>query len=132
MDRLLAKIQAHKNTVKKAATENTRKRNERKLKKSRISKSRVAALPKVRSVKVPSNYINPLTRSPMKEAIFYMLTNRGTGRKNYFTLAEIGKLVGRSLTNYQLLMFDPKKQMFRSPVTRNPVYARNLQRVRSK
>jgi hypothetical protein len=132
MERLLAKIQTHRNTLKKAATENARKRNERKLKKSRVSKSRAAALPKVRSIKVPKNYINPISHSPMKEAIFYMLTNRGTGRKNYFTRAEIGKLVGRSLTNYQLLMFDPKKQMFKNPITRNPVYARNLQRVRSK
>jgi hypothetical protein len=132
MDKLLAKIEGHRNSVKKAASENALKRAARKSKKARISKSRKAALPKLKSVTIPKNYLNPLTRSPMKEAILYMLTNRGTGRKNYFTRAEVSKLTGRSLTNYNVLMFDPKKPMFKNPLTRNPVYARDLQRVRAK
>ena len=132
MESLMAKIKAHGNAVKRAISSNNAKRTSRKAKKARVLKGQKKALPKIRAVSIPKNYINPLTHSPMKEAIFYMLTNKGTRRKNYFTRAEIGKLVGRSLTNYQLLMLDPKKQMFRNPITRNPVYARNLQRVRPK
>ena len=132
MDKLLAKIQGHRNSVKKAANADALKRAARKSKKMRVSKSQKAALPKLKSVKIPGNYINPLTHSPMKEAILYMLTNRGTGRKNYFTRAEVSKLAGKSMSNYNLLMLDPKKSIVKNPLTRNPVYARNLQRVRAK
>ena len=132
MESLLAKIKAHSNTVKKVTSSDNAKRKARKAKKARVLKGQKKALPKIKKVSVPKNYINPISHSPMKDAVFYMLTNRGTGRKNYFTKTEVSKIVGRSMSNYNLLMADPKKPLFRNPYTRNPVYPRNLQRVRSK
>jgi len=128
----MAKIKAHSNTIKKATTTDNLKRKARKVKKAKVRKAQKKALPKIKQVSVPKNYTSHITQGPMKDAVFYMLTNRGTGRKNYFTKTEIGKIVGRSMSNYNILMADPKKSLFRNPVTRNPVYPRNLQRVRPK
>jgi len=130
MESLMGKIKAHSNAIKKTTASNDMKRKARKLKKAKVRTGQKKALPTIRSVSVPKNYVSHITQSPMKDAVFYMLTNRGTGRKNYFTKSEISKIVGRSMSNYNLLMADPKKALFRNPVTRNPVYPRNLQRVR--
>ena len=91
--------------------------------------SRSRNLPKIRPVALPVNYLNPVKLSPVS-GIVYQITNRNTGRKNWYPKNVITKLIGRNLSNYQILMLDPKKSMFRNPITRNPVYPRNLQRVR--
>jgi len=132
MEELMAKIKAHRDTMKHVASSDNLKRKARKAKKAKVLKGMKRALPKIKSVSIPKNYISTLTHSPMKNSVFYMLTNRGTGRKNYFTKSEVSKLTGRTMTNYDILMADPKKRLFKNPATRNPVYPRNLQRVRPK
>ena len=106
------------------------KRKSRATKKSRISKSRSKALPKPVKVKIPDNYVNPITlvKSP-SGAIFYVLTNRVTGRKNYLSISNISGLAKKKMTEYNILIANVKKPLFRNPYTRSNVYPRNLVRA---
>jgi hypothetical protein len=61
-----------------------------------------------------------------------MVTNRGTGRRNYYNRNTLAKLIGRTLSNYQLLLANAKTPLFANPYTRGPVYPRNIQRVSRK
>jgi hypothetical protein len=98
-------------------------------KSKKLKKSHNAALPKVGSARPSPTYRNPVNLSPPR-GVVYLVTNRITGRKNYYSKKLIEQLAKRKLTNYQILLFDPKKAIFRNPMTRNPVYPRNLQRVK--
>jgi hypothetical protein len=94
---------------------------------------KMKALPKVKSVYIKNNYVNPVTLSfPPKGVIVYEVKNRTTGRTNYYNSNTFWKLAGHAKNDYKLLMFDPKLNIFKNPVTRNPVSARNIQRVRVK
>lgn len=94
---------------------------------------KMKALPKVKSIYIKNNYVNPVTLSfPPKGVIVYEVKNNATGRTNYYNPSTFWKLAGHAKNNYKLLMFDPKLNIFRNPVTRNPVRARNIQRVRVK
>lgn len=125
-DARIARIEAQINEkVMKA------KSKERRSKSRSRAKSRSRNLPKIRTANLPSNYINPVRLSPVT-GVVYQVTNRFTGRKNWYQKSVLNKLIGRTITNYDILMFNPKVPMFKNPVTRNPVFARNLQRVRVK
>lgn len=122
MARSLAHIDTH---VKKVNT----KAKSRALKRSRKAAAERKALPKLVKNTLPSNYKNPVTLSPVA-GVVYRVTNRKTGRKNYYPKAVINKLIGRELSNYALLMASPKKVLFRNPYTRGGVFPRNIMRVR--
>lgn len=104
------------------------KRKSRALKRSRKSRSQSRAVPKPVAVNI-GNYANPVTLSPPKGAVLYMVTNRTTGRKNYYNRNTIMKLIGRPMSNYQLLMANAKAALFVNPYTRGQVRPRNIQRV---
>jgi len=90
---------------------------------------RTIALPIPLTMFIANNYTNPvtLTKPPYGVAV-YMLTNSKTGRKNYYNKKTIIKLA--SLKNeYSLLMANRKVPLFKNPMTRSNVYAKNLQRV---
>jgi len=77
------------------------------------------------------NYVNPITLEfPKGSIIVYEITDRITGRKNYFDKDTFWKLARRAPDNYWLLIADPKKPLgFRNPSTRSNVYPRNVRRV---
>jgi len=101
----------------------------RSLKRSRKAASERKALPKLLRNRIPSNYKNPVTLSPVS-GVVYRVTNRATGRKNYYPKSVIERLIGRNMTNYQLLMASPKRALFRNPATRGGVFPRNIMRVK--
>jgi hypothetical protein len=134
MPRTLAKIKrkgearlARINTQLNPAVMNAKSKSRRAKSRTR-AKSRSRNLPKIGRANINANYTNPVNLMEVS-GIVYQLTNRFTGRKNWYSKNLIDKLIGRKLTNYQILMFDPKTPMFRNPMTRNPVFARNLRRV---
>lgn len=93
--------------------------------------NKMKALPKVPTVRIPNNYVNPVTlEPPPTKVIVYQVKDRNTGRTNYYNSKTFWKLVGHTKNDYKLLMFDPKKNIFTNPVTRGGVRARNIQRVR--
>ncbi len=108
-----------------------------KLKKNRASKkastvrSRVAALPKVPRVILETNYVNPITLNFPKGVVVYEIKNRFTGRTNYYNKATFTRLIKAFTNDYNLLMMNPKVPIpgARNPVTRNPIYPRNVRRV---
>jgi hypothetical protein len=100
-------------------------------KKAAAARSKVMALPKVPRVMLSPGYVNPITLNfPRGSVIIYEITNRRTGRKDYFDKNTFWKLAQRAPNNYWLLMADPKKPLgFRNPTTRSNVYPRNVRRV---
>lgn len=119
-------------SIKPKADLERKKRANRAVKKKKNNLSRSKALPKVPLVQVESNYINPITLiSIPRGVIIYEISNRITGRKNYYNSTTFWKLAGRSKNNYGLLMANPKKPFLRNPVTRGNVYPRNIQRVKA-
>lgn len=111
---------------------NARKKQEvRRAKAQATARSRVAALPKVPHIMLSPGYVNPVTLNfPKGSIIVYEITNRRTGRKDYFDKSTFWKLAKHAPDNYWLLMADPKKPLgFRNPTTRSNVYPRNVQRV---
>ena len=107
----------------------TTKRRVRATRRAAAQKSHNMALPKPTKVGVNATYKNPVTLSPVKGTV-YQLTNRETGRKNYYNLTTLSKLIGKKVSNYQLLMANPKTPLFRNPMTRGAVYPRDLVRVK--
>lgn len=89
------------------------------------------ALPKVPRILLEPNYINPITlQFPKGSVIVYEITNRRTGRKDYFDKNTFWKLAKRAQDNYGMLIADPKKSLgFKNPLTRTNVYPRNVRRV---
>lgn len=96
-----------------------------------VLKNEVGALPKVPKVILDSNYVNPVTLEFPKGVVVYEIKNRFTGRTNYYTKATFKKLITRFKSDYDLLMMNPKEPIpgAKNPVTRNPIYPRNVRRV---
>lgn len=127
---MLARLKAATAAATAKMNATNKKRKSRASKKARLSKSRNKALPKPVKVVIPANYVNPITlaKSP-SGVIFYVLTNRATGRKNYLSIANISGLARRKMSEYNILMANVKKPLFRNPYTRSNVYPRNLVRA---
>ena len=95
-------------------------------------RSQVKALPKVPTIFLRNNYVNPVTLNfPGGNLAVYQITDRNTGRKDYYDRDTFWKLARRSKNNYWLLMADPKKPLpgMRNPMTRGNIYPRNVRRV---
>ena len=104
------------------------KRKSRALKRSRKSRPQMRAVPQPAPATI-GNHPTHQTRSPPKGAVLYMVVNRSTGRKNYYNRDVLMKLIGRPMSNYQLLMANAKAALFVNPYTRGQVRPRNIQRV---
>jgi hypothetical protein len=108
-----------------------------KLKKNRANKkasdarSRVAAMPRIPRVILEANYVNPITLNFPKNTVVYEIKNRTTGRTNYYNKATFRKLITAFKNDYNLLMMNPKVPIpgARNPLTRGPIYPRNVRRV---
>ena len=89
------------------------------------------ALPKVPRIILELNYVNPITLDFPKGVVVYEIKNRFTGRKNYYDKPTFTKLIKQFTSDYNLLMMNPKLPIpgARNPVTRNPIYPRNIRRV---
>ena len=104
----------------------------RKLKRQSEARAKVRALPAVPRIMLSPGYVNPITLESVKGGlVVYEITNRRTGRKDYFDKATFWKLVKRIPDDYWLLTADPKKPLpgVRNPLTRSNVYPRNVRRV---
>lgn len=108
-----------------------KKAHNRKLKMNAAKRSKVVALPKIPRVILDANYVNPITLEFPKNMVVYEIKNKTTGRKNYYNKATFKKLITRFKNDYNLLMMNPKVPIpgARNPVTRNPIYPRNVRRV---
>jgi hypothetical protein len=93
--------------------------------------SRAKALPAVPQVILNSNYVNPVTLAFPKKMVVYEIKNRTTGRTNYYNKETFRKLITAFKTDYALLMANPKVPIpgAKNPVTRGPIYPRNVRRV---
>jgi hypothetical protein len=107
------------------------KRKNRTTKAASAKRSRVAALPKIPKVILDANYVNPITLDFPRKVIAYEIRNRFTGRTNYYDKDTFRKLITAFKNDYNLLMMNPKEPIpgARNPVTRNPIYPRNVRRV---
>lgn len=107
------------------------KRKQRKAKADSVKRSRVAALPRIPKVILDLNYVNPITLEFPKGVVIYEIKNRFTGRKNYYNKATFAALIARFKNDYNLMLMNPKEPIpgARNPVTRNPIYPRNVRRV---
>jgi hypothetical protein len=96
-----------------------------------IKRSRIAALPKIPKIILDRNYVNPITLNFPKSQVVYEIKNRFTGRTNYYNKATFQKLIAAFKNDYNLMMMNPKAPIpgARNPVTRNPIYPRNVRRV---
>jgi hypothetical protein len=107
------------------------KRKNRGAKAASVRTSRVAALPKIPRVILEANYVNPITLNFPKNMVVYEIKNRMTGRTNYYNKATFRKLITAFKNNYNLLMMNPKAPIpgAKNPMTRGPIYPRNVRRV---
>jgi hypothetical protein len=96
-----------------------------------IARSKVRAMPRIPRIIVENNYVNPITLEFPKGVVIYQIKNRFTGRTDYYDEDTFEKLFKNFKGRYDLLMRNPKQPLpgLRNPVTRNPVYPRNVQRV---
>lgn len=96
-----------------------------------LAKNRVMALPKIPRVILSLNYVNPITLNFPKGLLVYEITNKVTGRKNYYDKDTFRKLITQFTTDYNLMMMNPKEPIpgARNPMTRGPIYPRNIRRV---
>jgi hypothetical protein len=109
----------------------TQLKKNRAIKKASVRRSRVATLPKIPRVILDANYVNPITLEFPKGVVVYEIRNRFTGRTNYYNRATFSRLIKAFTNDYNLLMKNPKVPIpgARNPVTRNPIYPRNVRRV---
>jgi len=107
------------------------KRANRKLKSNAVKRNKVAALPKVPKIILNANYVNPITLEFPTGVVIYEIKNKITGRKNYYNKATFKKIIERFTNDYNLLMMNPKEPIpgAKNPVTRAPIYPRNVRRV---
>jgi hypothetical protein len=107
------------------------KRKLRRAKAASVKRNKVAALPKIPKVILDANYVNPITLNFPKGVVIYEIKNRTTGRKNYYNKATFVALINRFTNDYNLMMMNPKSPIpgAKNPVTRGPVYPRNVRRV---
>jgi hypothetical protein len=103
----------------------------RRSKAAAVKRSRVAAMPRIPKVILDANYVNPITLGFPKNVVVYEIKNRRTGRTNYYDKETFRKLITAFKNDYNLLMMNPKAPIpgARNPVTRNPIYPRNVRRV---
>lgn len=118
---------AHKAQLRLAAM----KRKMRASKKAVNTRSKVGAMPRIPRVILNINYVNPITLEFPKRTVVYEIRNRFTGRTNYYNKETFRKLITAFKNDYNLLMMNPKAPIpgARNPVTRNPIYPRNVRRV---
>jgi hypothetical protein len=111
--------------------ENLKKAENRATKYKAVKRTKVAALPKIPKVILDANYVNPVTLEFPKGVVIYEIKNRTTGRKNYYDKTTFKKLITRFKNDYNLLMMNPKSPIpgAKNPMTRGPVYPRNVRRV---
>lgn len=110
---------------------NMKKRKQRN-EKERLNKiSKRVALPVIPSLILANNYVNPITLDFPKGPVVYEIKNRFTGRANYYDKQTFWKLMKMAQNDYALFMRNPKIPIpgVRNPVTRNPIYPRNVRRV---
>jgi hypothetical protein len=107
------------------------KKRTRKAKADSAKRSAVRALPEVPKIILDANYVNPVTLEFPKGVVVYEIKNKTTGRTNYYNKATFKKLITRFKNDYNLLMMNPKSPIpgARNPMTRNPIYPRNVRRV---
>jgi len=114
------------------AIEAQMKRELRAHKKRFAQANKLKALPKIVLVKINANYINPITLNKVPSGpTVYEITNRTTGRKNYYDKNTFWKLMKKNANNYALLVANPKSPIpgVRNPITRGAIYPRNVRRV---
>lgn len=111
--------------------ENLKKAENRAAKYKAVRRTKVTALPKIPKVILDANYVNPITLEFPKGVVIYEIKNRTTGRKNYYDRNTFRKLITRFKNDYNLLMMNPKSPIpgAKNPMTRGPVYPRNVRRV---
>jgi hypothetical protein len=111
--------------------ERMKKSNERYAKARTIAISKVKAMPVIPHVILNANYVNPVTLEFPKGTVVYEIRNKFTGRTNYYNKATFRKIITAFRGDYALLMMNPKEPIpgARNPVTRNPIYPRNVRRV---
>jgi hypothetical protein len=63
--------------------------------------------------------------------VVYEIQNKRTGRKNYYNKEIFARLITRFKNDYNLMLMNPKSPIpgARNPVTRGPIYPRNVRRV---
>jgi hypothetical protein len=93
------------------------------------------ALPSVKNAYINSTYVNPVTlNNPPWGSIVYKVLNHRTGRVDYYDMRTFKKFLTKwnwqSVSDYSILMANPKVPLFVNPITRGPVYPRNVSRVR--
>ena len=110
---------------------NLRKKKQRNVKARQVAISKRLALPRIPHIVLLNNYINPITLDFPKGPIVYEIRNRSTGRANYYDKQTFWKLMSMLKNDYNLLMRNPKVPIpgARNPVTRGPIYPRNVRRV---
>jgi hypothetical protein len=124
--------QARMARINKQINAQNAKRKLRSPKAKKTAQNKALALGKVPNVSVAKNYINPVTlNAPPRGVVVFKVTDKHTGRTNYYDRTTLFRFLANFIkNNYNLLMADPKKTLFRNPVTRGNVKARNIQRVR--
>jgi hypothetical protein len=93
--------------------------------------NKLKALPKVKTVQVNSDYKNPVSLEKIPQGlVIYELRDSRTGRLDYYDKATFWRLMPKNIkNNYNLLMADPRRPLFKNPLTRTNVKTRNIQRV---
>jgi hypothetical protein len=110
------------------------KRKIRTAKKRYATINRLKALPVIRNVYIRNDYVNPVTlnKIPSGPTVYHVKDSR-TGRVDYYDKATFWRLMPKNIkNNYNLLMADPQRPLFKNPLTRTNVKTRNVQRVRVK
>lgn len=98
------------------------------------TQNRLKALPRVKTVYVNANYVNPVTLNKIPSGIVvYAVKDSRTGRMDYFDKATFRRLLRQYSpnikNNYNLMMAFPRRALFPNPLTRTGVTTRNIQRV---
>jgi len=96
--------------------------------------NKLNALPRIRTVNINANYINPITLDKIPSGIVvYRVTDPSTKRVDFYTKTEFWKLVHKHMpalkNNYNMMMTHPRYKIFNNPITRNPVRPKNVERV---
>jgi hypothetical protein len=96
--------------------------------------NRLKALPRIKTIYLRTNYINPVTLDKIPSGpTVYQVTDSRTGRVDYFDKATFWSLVRQHAPNikdnYNLMMATPRRALFPNPTTRTGITTRNIQRV---
>ena len=122
----------NRSALKARFANDLRKRKQRNEKERQSKISKRLALPSIPTIVLMNNYIHPVTLDFPKGPVVYEIRNRSTGRTNYYDKPTFWKLMKMLKNDYNLLMRNPKEPIpgARNPVTRGPVYPRNVRRVK--